>query len=276
MTRNARTRVSCLVLAVGLVLGARYPAHGNDTFTPELFAFFNGMPKVTPEKEATLLKELGYAGISQIYDGGAGLTKRIEAYKKHDVKILSVYLNATETPIAKETVRGLPPGGIIELTVKRIRPRTVDAIRKTVEMAAKLELRVAIYPHHGFAVATIPQALELIEEVNHPNLGLMFNLCHFLKNERVEDLEATLEKAAPHLFSVSTAGADTDGKKWGSLIQTLNKGTFPQTRLFSILKRLDFKGPVGLQCYGVRGNKKDNLKTSIEAWNNMLGQLKTP
>ena len=78
---------------------------------------------------------------------------------------------------------------------------------ETAEMAATLKIKVALYPHHGFAVATMPQALDLIAKVNHPNLGVMFNLCHYLKNENAADLETILEKSRPHLFSVSTCGA---------------------------------------------------------------------
>ena len=82
-----------------------------------------------------------------------------------------------------------------------------------------------------------------------------------------------LEKAGPRLFAVSTAGADLGGKNWGDLIQTLDQGDFPQKRLFLALKKLKFKGPVGLQCYAVRGDKKANLKKSIGAWQKVLAEL---
>ena len=101
----------------------------------------------------------------------------------------------------------------------------------------------------------------------------MFNLCHFLKNEKAENLEIVLEKAASHLFSVSTCGADLDGKNWDTLIQALDKGTFPQKRLLAALKKLNLKGPVGLQCYGVKGDKRANLKQSIAAWKRVLDEL---
>jgi sugar phosphate isomerase/epimerase len=119
----------------------------------------------------------------------------------------------------------------------------------------------------------MPQAIELVEKVNHPNLGIMFNLCHFLKSEKLEDLETILTKAAPHLFSVSINGADGDGKDWDSLIQTLDKGNFPQLRLLGALKKLHYQGPVCLQCFAVKGDKKTNLKQSIEAWETILKEL---
>jgi hypothetical protein len=39
------------------------------------------------------------------------------------------------------------------------------------------------------------------------------------------------------------------------------------------LKKLNFAGPVGLQCYGVRGDKRENLKNSIAAWKKILAEL---
>ena len=119
----------------------------------------------------------------------------------------------------------------------------------------------------------MPQAMELIAQVNHPNLGVMFNLCHFLKNEKVETLELVLEKAGPRLFAVSTCGANLQGQSWGDLIKPLDEGDFPQQRLMRALKKMNFKGPVGLQCYGVRGDKRANLSKSLAAWNRILAEL---
>ncbi len=262
-----------IIIHVYLFLILCITAGADETFRPEFYAFFNGMPDMSYDDEARMLKELGYNGISQIYGGGEQLEQRVIAYRNNGLKVLSVYLEATETPIEANLVKALANGGMIELTVKKLTPEVIESIRQTAEMASQLNIRVALYPHHGFAVATMPQAIDLLEKVNHSNLGLMFNLCHFLKNEKAESLESILEKSASRLFSVSTCGADLDGKDWGSLIQTLDKGTFPQKRLLDALKKLDFKGPVGLQCYAVKGDKRSNLKESIKAWETVLAEL---
>ena len=240
-----------------------------EKFEPKFYAFFNGVPKMPFEKEAEFLKGAGYAGISQIHANGTGekLKARVEAYEKHGLKVLSVYLPATKDPIAEEVVKALANrGGMIELTVQKVGPRIVDSIRKTAAMAERLKIKVALYPHVGLAVATMPQAMDLIAKVNHPNLGVMFNLCHFLKNEKEADLEKVLKAAGDRLFAVSTCGADADGKGWEQLIQTLDKGSFPQERLLSALKKMKFPGPVGLQCYALKGDRKENLTTSMKAW----------
>jgi len=144
-------------------------------------------------------------------------------------------------------------------------------------MAASLNIKVALYPHFGFGIATMPQAMDLIGKVNHPNLGVMFNLCHFLKSENAEDLEKALKQAGPRLFGVSTAGADIDGKGWGALIQTLDQGSFPQKRLLKALDAADFHGPITLQCYALPGGKRTNLEKSMSAWKRFNGVVgKTP
>ncbi|YCM42291.1 sugar phosphate isomerase/epimerase [Verrucomicrobiaceae bacterium 227] len=247
-------------------------AAADEKFHPKFHAFFNGMPDGPPAAEAQLLKDLGYQGMNQVYNGEK-LAERVAAFQKHDLQVLSVYLPATEKPVETRLVEPIANGGMIELTVKTITPEIITSIRQTAEMASRLKIQVALYPHHGNAVATMPEALDLIEKVNHPNLGVMFNLCHYLKNEKAADLEALLEKARPHLFSVSTCGADLDGKDWGALIQTLDKGTFPQKRLLAALKKMGYQGPVTLQCYALKGDRRTNLKTSMTAWNQLLKNL---
>jgi len=261
-----------ILFLLSLFIASIFSASADEKFNPEFYAFFNGMPTGTPEEEAQLLKDLGYHGINQIYDGEK-LAERVAAFNKHGLKALSVYLAATEKPVEAKLVNPIANGGMIELTVKTITPEIITSIRKTTEMAATKNIKVALYPHHGNAVATMPQALDLIKKVNHPNLGVMFNLCHYLKNEQAADLERILEKARPHLFSVSTSGADLDGTDWGSLIQTLDKGTFPQERLLTALKKMNYKGPVTLQCYALKGDKGTNLKTAITAWKTLIKNL---
>jgi hypothetical protein len=94
----------------------------------------------------------------------------------------------------------------------------------------------------------------------------MFNLCHFLRGEKLEDFEGVIKSAGDRLFAVSTAGADAEGKEWDSLIQTLDKGTFPQRRLLTALDKAGFNGPIALQCYNVKGDKRENLAKSMAAW----------
>jgi sugar phosphate isomerase/epimerase len=243
------------------------------TFAPKFYAFQNGVSFGSDAKNAATLRELGYDGVSQVYKEG-NLKEQIAAYDKVGSKVLSIYLNVTDKPIDAKVVELLANrDALIELTVGKITPKLVEAVRQTTEMANKLNIRVALYPHVGNGVETMPQAMDLIAKVDHPNLGVMFNLCHFLKSEKAEDMEKVIKAAGDRLFAVSTNGADAAGKGWNELIQPLDKGDFSQVRLLKALKKAKFKGPVGLQCYAVKGDKRTNLKNSISAWRKALEQL---
>ena len=243
-------------------------------FEPKLYAFQNGLGFGSATEEANFLKQHGFAGVCQVFDKGTALANRVTAYEKRNLRVASVYLNVNDTPIAENTIKPLANrDAILELTIQKMSPKTVAAVRQTASIAEKLNIRVALYPHHGNAIATMPQAIDLVQKVGHPNLGIMFNLCHFLKNEKPETLRAILTQAAPHLVSISTAGADKQGTNWDTLIQTLDRGTFPQAELLEILKSLDYKGNVALQCYGVKGDKKQNLQTSMAAWKAILSTV---
>ena len=271
MARNLCTFASLVVLLAAPILAeaAEPPA-----FAPKFYAFENGVGFGSVESNAKTLRELGYDGMSQAHVGGEKLAQQVKAFDKAGLKVLSVYLNVDDKPLTADLVKPLANrDALIELTVRKMTPKTVDAVRQTAEMASKLKIRVALYPHHGFAVATMPQAMDLIAKVDHSNLGVMFNLCHFLTGEKAEDMERALKGAGARLFGVSTCGANLNGQGWNELIQPLNQGDFPQSRLMRTLKKLNFAGPVGLQCYGVRGDKRTNLSNSIAAWKKILTEL---
>ncbi|MCA9247271.1 MAG: sugar phosphate isomerase/epimerase [Planctomycetales bacterium] len=264
--------ITCAWLMVASTALAAEPA--TRTFAPPLFAFENGVAFGSFDNEAKTLKQLGYDGISQVHAGGSQLAERVAAYDRAGLRVLSVYLDVSDQPLAAELVAPLANrGALIELTIRKRTPATVDAVRQTAAMAARHKIRVALYPHHGFAVATMPQAMDLIREVDHPNLGVMLNLCHFLKGEPADDLESALEQAGSRLFAVSTCGASLGGRSWNELIQPLDSGNFPQQRLFRKLRELQFTGPVSLQCYAVPGDKRTNLERSMTAWREILEKL---
>lgn len=243
-------------------------------FAPKFYAFQNGVGFGSEADNAQTLKTLGFDGVGQVFHGGDKLKEQIETYGKAGLEVLSIYLNVKDKPIDAKVVEPLANRkAMIELTVGPVTPALVEAVRQTAEMAGKLNIQVALYPHVGNGVETMPQAMDLIAKVNHPNLGVMFNLCHFLKKEKLEDLEKVIANAGDRLFAVSTNGADEDGKGWDKLIQPLDQGSFSQVRLLKALRKAGFQGPVGLQCYAVKGDKRTNLQNSIAAWRKALEQL---
>jgi sugar phosphate isomerase/epimerase len=97
---------------------------------------------------------------------------------------------------------------------------------------------------------------------------MAINLCHWLREGELEKMEERIHHAMPHLFLVSINGADKEGG-WDRLIQTLDRGQFDVYRFLTALHKAGYRGPVGLQCYGVQGDRRENLNRSIEAWRKM-------
>jgi sugar phosphate isomerase/epimerase len=57
-------------------------------------------------------------------------------------------------------------------------------------------------------------------------------------------------------------------------IQPLDKGTYDLPALLQKLKAIGFKGPIGLQCYNIKGDPQELLTDSMGAWKKMGGILK--
>lgn len=265
---------SIATLVVTILCGNMLSAEdaSNESFHPPLFAFQNGVSFGTFEEEAATLKQLGYAGVGSV--GTVRLKDRVAAYESAGLKVFSIYvdLDSPGLPAAIEILKNR--GAIIELTIRKpIDAKTVKRVQELAEQAKEANLKIAIYPHAGFAIATVEPALDLITKVDRDNVGLNFNLCHFLKGEKAVDLESMIAKAGENIFAVSTCGADVDGNSWKTLIQPLHQGTFDQQRLLNSLKEIGFQGAVGIQCYAVKGDKKSNLEQSMKAWNRHLAKL---
>ena len=143
------------------------------------------------------------------------------------------------------------------------------------DLAATSDLRVALYPHSGFYVATTADALRLTKKVDRQNLGATINLCHELMTDQGPKLDETIREVAPYLFVVSINGADVKqpGYSWDRLIQPLGRGDFDVCGFVGKLKAAGYRGPIGLQCYAVKGDKLENLRQSIKAWKEYRARL---
>jgi sugar phosphate isomerase/epimerase len=145
----------------------------------------------------------------------------------------------------------------------------VKVIREISDMAAEAGLRVALYPHAGFWIEKVEDAVRVAKKVDRKNVGITFNLCHWLRTEDEKNMRSLIISAMPHLFVVSINGADSGGKDWKQLIQTLDRGTFNIGRFLRTLTRAGYTGPIGFQGYGIGGDAYDNLKRTMDAWHKL-------
>lgn len=127
-------------------------------------------------------------------------------------------------------------------------------------------VEIALYPHHGFWLETTEDALRLCTRLDHPRLGLCFNLCHFLRTSADHDPAPTLARCASRLLAVTVNGADLAGKDWGTLIRPLGEGDFDLRAFLAVLDAIAFAGPIGLQAYGITRPAREHLTASMAAW----------
>ena len=265
-----------LYLAFGLAALAPI-AHGQKLTNP-FFAFDNGTgrdQKLPLEEQAELVKRTGYAGLG--YTGALQVPEMLKALESRGLKMFSIYVAARVDGDKPSYDAGIPEairqlkghGTVIWLTVQGTSPdgeeRAVRMVREVADMAAESGLRVVLYPHMGFYVGRIEDALRIRSLADRRNVGVTFNLAHFLAVKDEPNLDQRLHEAMPYLEMVSINGAEHEGG-WDRLIQPLDRGAFD---VFGLLKKLaaaGYKGPIGLQCYQVPGDIEDNLNRSMAAW----------
>ncbi len=242
----------------------------------------------SPEAQAKVLKELGYAGIGP--SGVDGIPQMLDALDKQGLKMYALYVGAHLDPDKPKYDPKLPE--VIKLLKGRETyiwlyvlsskhrpsssegdPRAVQIINELADLCEQAGLRIALYPHAGFYVQRVEDAVRVAEKVDRGNVGVTFNLCHWLKMDKPESMKRLMELARPHLFLVTINGADRDGENWDRLIQPLDRGSFDVGQFLKTLRELGYAGPIGLQCYGVPGDKHENLKRSMQAWKKLSALL---
>lgn len=247
------------------------------------FAFDNGTGRgvVAPVQQAKMLKELGYDGIG--YTGTDAIPEMLDALDRYDLKMFSTYVRADVGEKKASFDPGLPEA-IKQLSGRntalwlfvvgkgdRAEQQTIHLVRQIAEMAAKSGLPVITYPHTGMYIECVEDSVRIAQKVGLPNVGASFNLCHWLKVDG-DRLEARLRAALPQLRLVSINGADkgdTQQMGWNRLIRPLGQGSYDVAAFMRVLNSLGYRHPVGLQCYSVPGDRRENLQQSIQAWRKM-------
>ncbi len=206
------------------------------------FVFDNGLNGI--QDPPRVLKELGYQGVGVRALDIGGL---IQSYEQAGLKVFSTYVGCRldqtppYDPSFKEQIAKLKGTDVILwLTVLGGKRGQEDAkaaavVREIADMAAAANLRVALYPHTGFYVATTADALRVAKQVDRPNVGVSINLCHELMTDQGPQLDATIREALPQLMLVSDQrrGRQAAGLQLGPLDpaagpRQLRRVRFPQ------------------------------------------------
>jgi len=239
--------------------------------------------KRTLAQQAEMLKELGYSGAGHLWLDM--VAERLDTLDAAGLTLYQIYVKLNVSPGAKQPydpklkevlplLKGRPT--MLALLVSGGKPsdqtgdeRAVELLREIAGLAQPFGVRVVLYPHVGNWLEKVDDAIRVADKADRPNVGVMFNLCHYLKTGQEKDIPAVLAKAAPRLMAVSIngspTGADVRAGK-GAWIAPLDEGGFDMAGLLRTLRAVGYKGPVGLQCYGIRGDAREHLARSMAAW----------
>ena len=267
-------KLNFIILNLVLLAGALCAA------TPELFVFDNGVGrgKWTPEEQAATLKDLGYAGINYNYTTPKDLAAWQKVFKQQGLKIYALYvytyLDKTNhfDPAFRDAIKLLKgTDTVIWMTVMKPKIKgdhdaeAVRNVQEVADLAAEQGVRVALYGHFGFYVETGMDSARIVKLANRSNVGATINLCHeFLRGHGAE-LDETLKAVAPLAMLASVNGVTGAGTNFSDIAR-LDQGGFDVAVYLKKLIAAGYYGPIGLQCYNVPGDTKENLKADMAAW----------
>lgn len=244
-----------------------------------------GGPDVTP----ALLRELGYDGF-----GGRALDETMPpAIAATGLKFFNGYHTIVldpASPAPDEKLRRWlafmrghdtalwlairevkrPDGSVYAVSSPDADTFVAGQLRAIAEAGAAHGVRVSLYPHTGHWLQRVEDAMRVADRVNRRDVGVTFNLCHWLKVEGSErDPLPVLHAALPRLTFVSINGADTGDTRtmaWNRVIQPLDSGSYDVGGFVRQLQALGYTGPVGFQGYGIKADPREVLARTIAAW----------
>ena len=234
-------------------------ALASSVFAANPFFAMDNIARGGPGVAPAMLKELGYDG----FGGRVPDETMLPAIKARGLKFFNGYhvldLNpAQPAPNAALTrwlvaMRGQDvalwlainkvaraDGTLYPISSPEADAYVLTQLRAIADVAKANGVRVALYPHTAFWLARVDDAQRIADQLNRPDVGVTFNLCHWLKVEGAErDPVPVLRAALPRLMFVTISGADTGDTKamgWDRLIQPLDAGTYD---LASFVRTLD-------------------------------------
>lgn len=243
----------------------------------------------TPAAQVQLAKTLGFDGVGSVYPADvAGFAAACDHAARRLFNAYVVLPIDGAPPLPTELAAQLAPlqgrraSLWVGLTSKTRQPGDPDGdadalqvLTSVANLAESLGATVALYPHAGFWVERTEQAVAVAKRLHRPDVGVSFNLCHFLKVDAESRLETVVRDAAPWLRVVSLNGAESGhpGGTWQELIQPLDRGSFDNLRLLRALRGVGYTGPIGFQGYGIGGRAEANLQGTIAAWRTLNQRL---
>ena len=170
----------------------------------------------TFDKQVELVKNAGFDGIEinqiESFDGMKSALDQFQfkgSYFYVKIQLGEPIDNRLESAINKLKGTNTIIAPYILADTKRFKPNSPEGDSEAIKhlqlismWSKKSGLQVAIYPHFSFYVERTDHALQLAQKVNRKNVGLSFNLCHWLATTSLAertDLKKHLKELIPYL-----------------------------------------------------------------------------
>jgi uncharacterized protein len=239
------------------------------------------------EQQAAMLEQLGYDGVGHIWLDN--VAERIKSLDGANLKLFQITMTVDVGPKKKpyddrfKEVLQLVNGRRVQFCLlvngmtpsdPFVDPHAVRILREMSDLAKGTDAQLLLYPHVASWIERIEDSIRVADKVDRPNVGVMFNVCHWLRVDKSRDYKPLLKQAMPRLWAVSINGADNLDEKpgWSRYIQPLGAGNFDMATFLRNLKDLGYTGPIGLQCYGIGGDAQEHLTRSMAAWKKYTAQ----
>ena len=283
-----------------LVLASQIAAQPAQTTSPRpgapgnaFFPFcidWHDTQKRTFEQQAQMLKELGYPGVGHIWLDK--VEERLATLDAAGLRLFQITMPVSIAPGKKpydaerfKEVLALIKGRQVQfcLIFNGMKasdpagdPRAVEILREMSDLARDSGAQLLLYPHQKDWIERVEDSVRVADLVDRPNVGVMFNLCHWLRVSQSRDYKPVLKQAMPRLWAVSINGADERDELpgWKHYIQPLDQGSFDVGALLKTLKEFGYQGPVGLQCFGIVGDVREHLARSMTTWRGLTAPAK--
>jgi sugar phosphate isomerase/epimerase len=188
--------------------------------------------------------------VEGIYQGPEDIDARVKEY------IRSV----------KTASRFNPEGACLIITGKggypmeKAKGLAVRALKKVAKAIQKYDGKIALEPLHPdwyqnwTTVFTIPEALEVVEQVDEPNLGIFLDTWHIWVDK---DLERNVKKAGDRIFAVQMDDWREPTRSWDDRAIP-GRGIIPLGRIFKAIEKTGYKGSYNLEIIQ-SGNYPDSI-----------------
>ena len=211
-------------LATGLIRAGEADQPTQSKHAPPLYGFCMEMHDAKQRslaEQVALLRNLGFDGVGYPLWLNDELDKNLAVLDQSGLDLFLVYttidLSKPEPVIDPQVLaaigklkgrpvtvsvllRGYPPGD------PRGEEPALKALCTLGDAARDSGLRISIYHHTGDWTESLLFALQVVRKVDHPQVGVNFNLCHWLMIDGDKEYAPVLQKNADKLFAVTING----------------------------------------------------------------------